>query len=242
MRRVFIVIALFILTLAACAPTAATQEPVDEESPMPTSEPQDAPADAEVTGPVEEAAIKQLAENLDLDEADISILSSEETEFGNACLDITVEGVLCAQVVTPGRIIVLEANGAQYTYHATEDGSLLQPATLALTWKREGGIAGFCDSLTVFRSGEVIATNCKSQAEGVTGSLATLLSAQERKQFNEWITEFGEEDLDASDPRGVSDRMEITLKILGVGDETPSRAEQQELFEFAQDLYQELTG
>jgi hypothetical protein len=242
MRRGFIVSALLILTVAACVPAAATQGPVDnEEPPTSTSEPQDAPADVETPVPAEEAAIEQLAENLDLDQADISILSSEETEFGDACLDVAIEGVLCAQVVTPGRIIVLEAEGVQYAYHATDDGSQLQPATLALVWKREGGIAGFCDTLTVFRSGEVLASNCKSQKAGVTGSLTTLLSAQERRQFNQWITELGEADLDASDPKGVSDRMEVTLTIIGDGDEEPTEPEQQELFEFAQDLYQELT-
>jgi hypothetical protein len=240
MRRVCIVSALLILALAACAPVAATQGPVDSEESA-TPEPQDVPADTAVPGSAEEAAIEQLAENLDLNEADISILSSEETDFGDACLDIAVEGVLCAQVVTPGRIIVLEAEGVQYTYHATDDGSQLQPATLALVWKREGGIAGFCDTLTVFRSGEVLASNCKSQQEGVTGSLSTLLSAQERRQFNDWMTEFEEADLDSSDPRGVSDRMEVTLKIVGAGEHAPTEAEQQELFEFAQGLYQELS-
>jgi hypothetical protein len=184
--------------------------------------------------------VEQIAENLDLAESDISVISSEEVEFGDACLDVEVEGVLCAQVVTPGRVIVLEADGIEYTYHASEDGSRIQPATLAMTWKREGGIAGFCDILTVFRSGEVYTGKCNSQDEGRMGTFASLLSSQEVTQFHSWMAELGEAELDASDPEGVADRMIVTLEFFGAGDEPPTESEQQELFEFAQDLYTEL--
>ena len=191
-------------------------------------------------GPAEKAVIKQLAMNLSLQETDIIVTSSEETEFSDACLGVALEGVMCAQVVTPGRIILLEANGVQYEYHTSEDGNRVQPASLALVWKREGGIAGFCDTLTVFRSGEVFASKCASQTEGTMGSLTALLTAKERQQFDEWITEFGETKLDASDPKGVADRMVVTLVLFGNGDEEPTETEQQTLFEFAQNMYQEL--
>lgn len=241
MRRVLLLIALSIAMMSACAPAAATEVPADvSEEPTSTSEPQDLPSETEPAGPAEEAIIKQLAENLGLEESDISVLSSEEVEFSDACLGVEIEGVLCAQVVTPGRVMVLEADGMQYTYHTSEDGSRIQPATTALIWKREGGIAGFCDILTVFRSGEVFTSKCNDQTEGSMGSLATLLSAQELRQFDEWMTNLGEVELDASDPAGVADRMVITLKVVGAGDEPPTQAEQQELFELAQSLYQEL--
>jgi hypothetical protein len=195
---------------------------------------------AEAAGVAELAVIKQLAANLGLTEGDISVASSEAVEFGDACLGVAMEGLMCGQVVTPGRIIVLEAKGVQYAYHTSEDGSRIQPATTALVWKREGGIAGFCDILTVFRSGEVYTSSCKSQADGKMGTLAKLLSAQEQKQFNDWLTRFGEADLDASDPAGVADRMMVTLKVFGSGNKPPSTAEQQQLFEFAQALYTKL--
>jgi hypothetical protein len=152
-----------------------------------------------------------------------------------------MEGVMCAQVITPGRIIVLEANGIQYEYHTSEGGDRVQPASQAMVWKREGGIAGFCDVLTVYRSGEVFATKCTAEAAGAMGSLASLLTSSEIQQFNQWMTEFGETKLDVSDPAGVADRMVVTLEVLGVGEGEPSEAEGQALFEFAQSLYQELT-
>jgi hypothetical protein len=151
-----------------------------------------------------------------------------------------MEGVTCTQVITPGHIIVLEANGIQYEYHTNEEGSRIQPATLALVWKREGGIAGFCDTLTVFRSGEVYTNNCNSQAEGRMGIFADLLTSREREQFSDWIAEFGEAKLDASDPKGVADRMVVTLDFLGTGSTPLPESEQQVLINFAQALYQEL--
>src|SRR5829696_4504288 len=89
-------------------------------------------------GPAESTVIKQLAANLGLQASDVSVVSSKIVEFGDACLGVAQEGVSCAQVVTPGLIIVLEADGVQYEYHTSADGSRVQPATVALAWKREG--------------------------------------------------------------------------------------------------------
>ena len=193
-----------------------------------------------VSGAEEETAIKQLAASLGLNETDIKVINSEPAEFGDACLGVVQEGVVCAQVVTPGRIIVLEANGVQYEYHTNEDGSRVQPASLALIWRREGGIAGFCDSLTAYRSGEVYANSCNSQAQGSMGTIAEMLSAKEEKQFSEWITKLGQLHLNASDPSGVADQMIVTLDFFGAGNRTLTQSQQQPLFEFAQDLYQKL--
>ena len=193
-----------------------------------------------VAGSIEEMVIKQLAANLELDESDISIVSSSDAEFSDACLDVAMQGVMCAQVVTPGKIIVLEVDGVQYEYHVSEDGALVQPATLALTWTREGGIAGFCDSMTVFLSGEVYGNQCRSKPNGTMGTFADLLSSKERDQFNAWVKELGQVDLDASDPEGVSDRMEVKLTFYGSGTGALSKTDQQELLLWVQNLYQKL--
>jgi hypothetical protein len=239
MRRVWFGISILLLMIAACAPTppAATEEP-SYPSPSEPSYPGEQPADLTTA---EIAVVKQLAANLGLQESDISVVRSEVVEFGDSCLGITMEGVMCAQVVTPGRIIMLEADGIQYEYHTSENGDRIQPATQALVWKREGGIAGFCDILTVFRSGEVYTTSCNAQAEGKMGTVAELLASQERQQFRDWIAAFTETRLDASDPEGVADRMVVTLEFFGVGGQSPTESEQQDLFNFAQELYQELS-
>jgi hypothetical protein len=196
--------------------------------------------DSQASDATVETVIKQLAANLGMQESDIQVISSESVEFGDACLGVAQEGVMCAQVVTPGRIIVLEAKGVQYEYHTSEDGSRIQPATLALFWKREGGIAGFCDSLTVYRSGEVYANSCNSQAQGSMGNIAEMLSANDKKQFNEWIETLGETHVDVSDPKGVADRMVVTVDFFGAGSKALAQPQQQDLIDFAQSLYQKL--
>jgi len=197
---------------------------------------------AAVIGSVGEIVIKQLASNLGLDENDISVVSSSDVEFADACLGVAMQDVMCAQVVTPGKIIVLEADDVQYEYHVSADGTRIQPATLALIWTRSGGIAGFCDSLTVFLSREVYGNHCGSGSNGTMGTFADLLSPEERGQFNAWIEEFGQVDLDASDPKGVSDRMEVTLAFYGNGEGALLKSDEQELFLWAQNLFQKLNS
>lgn len=190
---------------------------------------------------IEVILIRQLAENLGLDAGSISVVSNEAVEFPDACLGVAMPDVMCAQVITPGRIIVLEANGVQYEYHVSDDGRRIQPATLALTWSRDGGIAGFCDRLTVFLSGEVYGSSCKSNREERVAALSALLSADEMSQFQAWLDEYGTLTLDASDPVGVSDRMVMELTFFGNGSRrTLITANKQELFEFAQSLYQRM--
>jgi len=232
---------LLILLVTACGSAAPTEQPsVVIKRPTSTPIPQEPTPEQPLAGPVEKAVIKQLAANLRLRESDISVVSYEAVEFSNACLDVVLEDVQCSQVVTPGRVVVLEAKGVQYKYHTSENGDHLQPANLALVWKREGGIAGFCDTLTVFLSGEVYARQCQGQAEGKMDTLAQLLTATEQKQFSQWIADFGQVELDASDPKGVSDQMMVTLNFWGNGKKQPAESERKALFEFAQNLYQKV--
>ncbi len=193
-------------------------------------------------GLMEEAIAAQLAFNLGLDVDEISVVSSNDVEFTDGCLEVAIENVLCAQVITPGKIIVLQSNGFEFEYHISEDGSIVQPATIALTWKREGGIAGFCDRMTVFLSGEVYGNTCGSeQPEGTMKLFTELLTATKQQQFFRWMQEFDQVSLDASDPAGVADRMIVTLEFQGNGEDSPSDTEVEALLEFAQNLYQQLS-
>ena len=236
MKKFLIGIMLLTLMITACSPMQTTDEaPADPNDSTPP------PVDTEgALDPVEETVVKRLTENLGLDESDISVVSNETVEFSDSCLGITMQDIKCAQVVTPGRIIILEAQGLQYEYHTDVNGKRVQPATLALTWKREGGIAGFCDNLTVFLSGEVYGYKCRAESDAKIDTFANLLSTSEQKQFIAWITEFGQVTLDASDPKGVSDRMEVVLEFHGMGNGEPNETEGQAVFAWAQDLFQKL--
>ena len=245
MRKSLIRAILLILILGACAPAQTTSEaPAEDEMPATVPPVATTTAPAEETkpplDPVEEKVVDRLAQNLSLDVNDISVISNETVEFTDACLGITMQDVNCSQVTTPGHIIILEAHNLEYEYHTDRSGKRIQPATLALTWKRVGGIAGFCDHLMVFLSGEVYAYKCDAESDAKMDSFANLLSTRELSQFNEWITEFGQVTLDVSDPKGVSDRMEVVLELYGLGSDKPDDVEQEGIIAWAQDLYQKL--
>ena len=197
-------------------------------------------SELEVDSLIETALIKQLVTNLDLDAASISVISNEPVEFNDSCLGVIMQDEMCAEIITSGHIVILESNGIQYEYHVSGDGGLIQPATFALTWKREGGIAGFCDSLTVFLSGEVYGNQCKSQPNGTVGTVATLLSPDEKDQFATWIKDYGSVTLDASDPQGVADGMTNVVVLFGSGKGKPGKPVEGEIFIWAQELFQKL--
>jgi hypothetical protein len=235
MKKVLPSVFVLIVLLAACAPqAAATQPPVNmTEEPMQGS--------GDLTS-AQDAAVSTLAKNLGLETSEIEVVSTESVEWPDACLGVTQEDIACAQVVTPGYKIILEANGKQVEYHTNEDGTVVVPATMVLTWSRSGGIAGFCDSITIYLSGEVQAGNCKGTA-AAQKSVNELLSPEEIATMNEWISKYGEINIDASDPKGVADGMSVKLTMYGTGTEqTIDPASQQQLFTFVQDLYQATMG
>lgn len=236
MRSVLFIFVLLMLVLAACAPeTAATVDPSTPEPEEPST-PTERPA--ELT-PIEEDVVAHLAKSLGISPDEITVVSMEEVEWPDGCLGIQIEGLMCTQAIVPGFRIILEANGKEVEYRTNEDGTQIRPATVLMTWTREGGIAGFCDHLTVYLSGEVQMTSCKKD-EMVEEMLAGVLSKKEMTELNDWIESYGNVNIDASDPKGVSDRMVVTLVFMGLGtEETLSAANEKELLSFAQSLHQE---
>jgi hypothetical protein len=54
-----------------------------------------------------------------------SIVSSEYVEWPNSCLGAETEGVVCAEVITPGFKIIAEAGGQQVEYHTDLKGGFV---------------------------------------------------------------------------------------------------------------------
>ncbi len=235
MKKILIVITMCILAVTACAPEgAATEEPGDVSEP-PTAA--STPVPAGLT-PAEEAAVSALSESMGIPASEINAVSAEAVDWPDGCLGLAEEGIACTQVITPGFRILLEAEGRQVEYRTNEDGSQVLPASVLLRWKREGGIAGFCDSMTVYLSGEVRVNSCK-QGQVAEARLGDVLSKDEVAQLNAWLEQYGTVEIDASDPKGVSDRMIVILTWNGAGsEETLAQPDEQELLSFAQDLHQ----
>jgi hypothetical protein len=235
MRKVILIFVLFIVLITACAPEPApTEEASDsEEQPTPTEMPVD-------LTPAQLASIEALSENLNITTDEIRLVSTEAVDWPDGCLGVAEEGLACTQVITPGFRIVLDANGREVEYHTNEDGTQVRPATVLMTWKREGGIAGFCDIMTVYLSGEVYASSCNNN-QPVEERLSEVLSEAEIAKLEEWALNYGNVSIDESDPKGVADRMVVTLEFMGLGSrETVSSVNEQQLMKFAQSLHQTL--
>jgi len=79
--------------------------------------------------PAVEAARRYLAEKLAIgDPASIKVIQVEETEWPDACLGVTRPGEMCAQVITPGFRITLEAQGKRHILHTNQSGSVVRQA------------------------------------------------------------------------------------------------------------------
>lgn len=233
MKKVLVSITLIILAIGACSPQAQpTDLPPDVEEQL-------TPIGADLT-PAQRIAITTLSDNLGLPVDQIKLVSTEAVDWPDSCLGIATEGIACAQLITPGFRVILEANGRQVEYRTNQDATIIRPATVALTWQRSGGIAGFCDSLTIYLSGEVHGNTCNS-GQVVESRLTDLLSAEEIATLDEWVSKYGVVEIDASDPKGVADAMSVTLRLIGTGTEQiTSQTDQQLLLQFVQGLYQKL--
>lgn len=234
MKKIPIVLILSFLMLAACASGGESGEtPVDQND-----DPDPQFGKVQELTPVEEAVVKKVAGNLGLKESDVLVKRNEEMEFNDSCLGSNIQEEACSQVVTRGQRITVEAKGIQYEYHTSMDGARIQPVTVVLTWKREGGFVGFCDHMTIYLSGEVYRGPC-AQGQYPEERLIDLLSADEFAQMNEWITTYGRIEIEASDPPDVSDRLIVVAIFSGVGSiQAMNVPDQQKMLDLAQDLYQ----
>ncbi len=186
--------------------------------------------------PAQQAAIKQLAANLGIAASEVKLDSSTLMEWPNGCLGVAQQGVMCSQIVTPGYLIVLDAGGRQYEYHTNQDASMIVPATLSLSWTEQGGIAGLCQNLNVYLSGEVYGLDCRVGGDGRMG----VLTAQQRTQLYAWVDKFGQTSIDFSDPKGVSDGMTRQANLVGTGTQMASAGDEHAIFNFGQALYRTL--
>jgi hypothetical protein len=194
----------------------------------------------EADAPVE-AAQATLAQALGIEPAEIEVVTSRPVEWPNACLGASLPGRMCAEVVTPGYLIILKAGEKEYEYHTNADGSVIQPGEVELSWHREGGIAGFCDDLVVFTTGEIQAAQCGGSGQARNSSLNEALSTEELAQYHAWLEKFDSVTIEMGD-EAVADAMKVSLFLKGRGSGQPTEAEQQELLAWAQALYTKLNA
>lgn len=65
-------------------------------------------------------AVHDLAQRLEIKPENIEVRSVEAVEFPDASLGVPGEGQMYAQVITPGYVIILSADGETYRYHGAD--------------------------------------------------------------------------------------------------------------------------
>jgi hypothetical protein len=60
---------------------------------------------------------------------EVQFVSMEEVEWSDACLGVADKGEMCAQVITPGFLIRMQAGGRLYELHTNPTGSLVRIAS-----------------------------------------------------------------------------------------------------------------
>ena len=124
------------LLLAGCA-SAVQYPPVDHKTPIPrgsyATQPVEEPT-AAATPIISElptaasTAQAELAQLLGVDSTTVSVLAVETRQWPDACLGLANQAEVCAQQITEGYQIVMQAVGAIFTMRTNQDGSQVRIA------------------------------------------------------------------------------------------------------------------
>jgi hypothetical protein len=77
------------------------------------------------TQPSVDAALRDAAAHLNVDQSTLKVERVEERDWSDASLGCPRPGVLYAQVVTPGFLIVISGVGKQLEYHSDTRGRVV---------------------------------------------------------------------------------------------------------------------
>ncbi|MGH8018859.1 MAG: hypothetical protein ACREIA_11290, partial [Opitutaceae bacterium] len=113
---------------------------------------------------------------------------------------------------------------------AEADKGLTEPAAdRALVWRRQGGIAGFCDLVVIGRAGIATAYSCRDGTERETARIE--LSTDEMTRLFAWLDQI-ETFSWRSDDSAVADAMSITLDFAGEGIDPASEMDRDAIMAF----------
>ncbi len=107
----------------------------------------------------------------------------------------------------------------------------------ALAWHREGGVAGFCDDLTIDVTGEATARSCAGGQQVKLGR--THLNAAQLADLYRWIDTLQPFQTETVDP-ATADALTVRLAFNGVGPGQATAADVQAISVFAARVYEQI--
>ena len=114
-----------------------------------------------------------------------------------------------------------------------EKGEELESVRGGFTWRREGGIAGFCDVVTVTVGDVATVATCRSDPPDALGSVE--LTAAQAGQLDALVGRLAAFRHEQSDP-ATADAMTITIQFTGGGDAQPGDADIAAIEALAQEI------
>lgn len=127
---------------------------------------------------------------------------------------------------------------AQLAAEEVITGAPTEDAGLVINWRREGGFAGFCDGLSLYATGVVVATSCKKDDVQILGQ--SWLGANQLAQLFQWIDDFTPFKYDPQS-LGTADAITVMLNFNGNGVTSASDNQQQKIADFAGNLYTQIS-
>jgi hypothetical protein len=128
---------------------------------------------------------------------------------------------------------------AQLVASETQSGRSSAASGLVIGWHREGGLAGFCDDLSVYVTGAVSASSCKNGQADDLGQ--TWLDTQQLTQLYQWLDSLGRFEY-APKTDATADAMTTTLIFTGRGSSPATENDQQAIETFAENLFSQASG
>ncbi len=233
-----------LLFVSACSSLALQTEPVETPATTSAQSENGAPLDFSPTESAPDIpqafqpARDALAKDLGISPDQIRIKSREEAMWRDSCLGVIVSGEMCLQVITPGFRVVFTTPKGDIEYHTDQSGNSFRkvgageqlsdlPAIKPplVEWKRSGGIAGICESLTVYSSGAYTLTNCNSGAPMSKGKL----DEAQISKLSDLAKRYSETQWSSTPPQGSADVFMDSYTLYGEGGAQPSSDAQQSI-------------
>ena len=120
---------------------------------------------------------------------------------------------------------------------ARESKSGTRVAQYGMEWRRAGGIAGFCDTITVDTGGHATRTSCKQPAGAANASWMRLTS-DELTQFYGWLDQLGTVRAEQKDP-ATADQMTVSATFAGRAEGQATDADKNAMLQFGGTLLQQ---
>jgi hypothetical protein len=120
----YYLIVLIMITVSSCSPRL-TSAPPSTEITRPTNQASISATPDSQSDKMTSLAIADLSARLSLDHKEVRVVSVEPAKWADAALGCPRPGEIYAEQVELGYLIVLEANGQEYTYHTDRTAQII---------------------------------------------------------------------------------------------------------------------